>query len=274
MKTTPALRLITLAICGVVLSVALPGRADIEAITKPSKDVTLSFVHPGLVAEVRVKEGDKVAKDQVLVTQDAREEAALADQAKAQAEDDTRVAAQKATLDQKKVDLEKFKWAAKQGAATSFEVDHAALDVIIADLSLKLANFEHEQDQRKYTQSKVRVDQAIMVAPIAGVVELAPVKAGESVEAQTKVMRVVCIDPLWLDVAVPLELARTLKLEGAGVVKFDDVKEALAGKITHIASVADAASNTLLVRLEVPNGSNRPAGERVHVSFGTSVAEK
>jgi multidrug efflux system membrane fusion protein len=268
-------RLSATVFCVSIALAALPAAADIEAITKPSQDVTLSFVHPGLVAEVAVKEGDTVEKDQMVVKQDDREEVAVRDQAKAQAEDDTRVAAQKATLDQKKVDEEKFKWALKNSAATTFEVDHAHLDVVIADLSLKLADFEHQQDQRKYDESKIHVDQAMIRSPIAGLVEQTLVKAGESVEQQTKVIRIVSIDPLWIEVPAPLEVVRTLKPGSEANVKFDDMKDAVKGKITFIAAVADAASNTRLVRVEVPNtGNTRPAGERVQVDFGVKIAQK
>ncbi len=255
-------------IIALLLATAAQCRADVEAITKPSQDVTLSFVHPGLVAEVSVKEGDRVKKDDVVVKQDDRSERALLDQAKAQAEDNTRVEAQKATLDQKEVDYKKYEWAQKNGSATSFEVDHAKLDVTIADLSLKLAVVEHAQDQRKYEEAKIHVDQALIRSPISGMVEQTLVKAGESVEQQTKVIRIVSIDPLWIEVPVPLETARTLKEGNEAKVKFDDGKELQTGKITHIGSVADAASDTLLVRLEVSNSNARPAGERVRVDFG------
>ena len=120
---------------------------------------------------------------------DDRSERALLDQAKAQAEDNTRVEAQKATLDQKQVDYDKVWGGPENGSATSFEVDHAKLDVTIADLSLKLAVVEHAQDVRKYDEAKIHVDEALIRSPISGVVEQTLVKAGESVEQQTKVIR-------------------------------------------------------------------------------------
>jgi len=39
------------------------------------------------------------------------------------------------------------------------------------------------------------------------------------------------------------------------------------GTIIFVAAVADAASGTLRVRVEVPNKTRRPAGEHVVVSF-------
>ena len=45
------------------------------------------------------------------------------------------------------------------------------------------------------------------------------------------------------------------------------------GRIINIATVADAASDTLRVRVEVANPLKRPAGERVAVAF-TPAAEE
>jgi multidrug efflux pump subunit AcrA (membrane-fusion protein) len=42
------------------------------------------------------------------------------------------------------------------------------------------------------------------------------------------------------------------------------------GSIVYVAAVADAASGTLRVRIEVPNKSNRPAGEHVEIIFPAS----
>ena len=39
------------------------------------------------------------------------------------------------------------------------------------------------------------------------------------------------------------------------------------GRIIFVAAVADAASGTLRVRIEVPNKARRPAGEHVLVTF-------
>ena len=51
----------------------------------------------------------------------------------------------------------------------------------------------------------------------------------------------------------------------------DGKSEPIDGKITVIASVADAASDTLNVRVEVPNVSLRPAGEHVKVRFPSAL---
>ncbi len=240
----------------------------VAAITKPSGDVTLSFIRPGRIEKVLVKEGQVVKAGQLLVQQDDAAEQAHLAQLKAQAEDTTRVKAAEAQLDQKKLDLKKTQAAA--GATTEMEVEHAKLDVLIAELSLKLAQFQREQDGRKYNEARLQIERMRLASPIAGKVERVSVKAGESVDALDDVIRIVNIVPLWIDVPVPLDQARLLKKGQKAVVEFaavDNAGKAAEGKIVHIASVADAASNTLMVRVEALNHANRPAGEHVRVKF-------
>jgi RND family efflux transporter MFP subunit len=255
-----------------IISIATTPRyavADgIEAITAPSKDVTLAFVRPGLIAEVAVKEGSDVKANQVLVRQDDAAEKAQLEQLKAQAEDTIHIKAAEAQLAQKKVYLERVKWAAEHDAATATELEVAKLDVTIAELSLQLSQFEHAQDARKYEETKIQVERMQLKSPISGKVEKIFLQAGESADGLQKVIRVVKTDLLWIDVPVPLAQARGLKLEQTARVTFPGAEDKPAdGTIIHIAAVADAASDTLTVRVEVPNPSGRPAGEHVKVSF-------
>ena len=77
----------------------------IEAVTRPSADVLLSFVIPGQVKSVDVKAGDVVEAGQVLVRLDDAAERAQLEQLKAQAEDETRIEAAEAQLAQRNLDL-------------------------------------------------------------------------------------------------------------------------------------------------------------------------
>ena len=243
-------------------------QTDIPAITNPSADVILSFVQAGRIAKVHVVEGGSVKADELLVQLDDSVDQAQLAQIKAESEDTTQIEASLASLEQKKVDLKKLEKAAARDAATELEVEHAKLDVKIAELSLEVAKFQHEQAKRKYEEFKIRVENMRLKSPIDGRVEKINVETGESVNALAEVVRVVQIDPLWLDVHVPLEKASTLKNEkGAKIVFPGSEKVSAEGKIIYIAAVADAASDTLRVRIEVPNKSSRPAGEHVTVVF-------
>lgn len=245
--------------------------AGIAAITNPSADVTLSFVQPGRIAKVLVKEGDAVKAGQVLAQQDDVVDRARLSQLEADSKNMTNIEAAKVSLAQKKVDLQKRETAAARNAATELEVEHAKLDVKIAELSLALALFEHEQAVRKYEQAKLQIDNMSLESPIDGSVEKVEVETGESINALERVVRVVQIDPLWIDVPVPLSDAFALTCDDAVEVTFRGLnKTSVKGKIVFIAAVADAGSGTLRVRIEVPNKAKRPAGEHVSVVFSAS----
>jgi len=262
----------------IIVSIAIPAmsiQADFEpgvaAITTPSADITLSFVQPGRIAEVNIKEGQSVKTGQVLVQQDDTVERARLAQLEADSQNIINVQAGEASLAQKQVDLKKLEKAAALNAATALEVEHAKLDVKIADLSVKLAVFEHEQAQRKYEEAKIQIDNMSLKSPIDGIIEKIEFEAGESVNALEDVVRVVQINPLWIDVPVPLTKAGDLRNKNTADVIFPGPKEtSVEGTIVFIGAVADAASSTLRVRIQVPNKSLRPAGEHVRIIFSTS----
>ena len=158
------------------------------------------------------------------------------------------------------------------GVATDLELDHARLDVTIAELSLLLTRFDQSQKQRKYREAKIQLDRMRMVSPIDGRVERVLVEPGEATNALEKIIQVVKVDPLWVDVPVPTTLAKKLKPgKDNAIVEFPTDDRArpqqTVGSIIYKASVADSASATLTIRVEVANPSQRPAGERVYVSF-------
>jgi len=261
-------------ICVVILSSLKAASSDvgIRAITNPSADITLSFVQPGCIAKVYFKEGDSVKAEQVLVHQDDSVEQIQLAQLEAASEDTTQIQASEASLAQKRVDLKKLEKAAAHNAATELEVEHAKLDVRMAELSLQLSKFEHEQAKRKYNEVKVQVEKMSLKSPIEGRIEKIDVETGESINALADVVRVVRIDPLWIDVPVPLVKATALSYGKTARVSFPNPNSvSIEGRIIYIAAVADAASGTLRVRIEVPNKSNRPAGEHVEVIFPTSL---
>ncbi len=240
----------------------------IAAITMPSGDVSLSFVQPGRIAKVYVKEGDVVKANQILIRQDDAAEQAQLVLMREQSRNSTQVDAQTASLAQKRNYLEKLEWAAERGSATEMEVQDARLEVDMAEFSLKAARFEQEQNMRKYKESKIRVENMALKSPISGRVEKVAVEVGESIDRLASVVRTVKTDPLWIDVHLPVEKGETLKLDQKATVTFQGAPEVSAeGKVIFISTVADAASATLRARIEVPNKSNRPAGEHVSVQF-------
>ena len=266
----------------VILFLALMGtpyatKAErLQGITAPNADVTLSFVVPGRVSDVLVKEGDTIEKDQLLVNLYDEPERIQSEQLKMLSEDRTKIYAAKAELAQKRVDLKKVKLAKEKGAASDWEVEHLRLNVRIAELSLKSAVLEQEQYRRRYDHAQSQLEQMRLVAPLAGRVEDISVEVGESIGSLGPVIRIVQNDPLWIDVPVPMNQAGELEVGQKVWIRFPGATNDTSpnGQIINIATVADAASDTLRVRIEVPNPHKRPAGERVNVSFSPESENK
>ncbi len=258
----------------VLVGAGLCTAAEIEAVARPSKDVTLSFPRPGTIAEVLAERGTVVKVGDMVLRQDDTVEQAEATRLRAESEDTTRVEAAQASLDQKKVEFQRIQEAAERGAATKLEVEQARLDVTIAELSLKLAQFNREQAARQYEQAKLDIDRMRRISPINGRVEEIAIEKGETADALEKVIRIVQIDPLWIDVPAPVEFAGRLRTGDVAHVLFPDAPDQpLQGKVIDVAGVADAASGTLNVRVELPNPASRPAGQTVRVVFPQTLAQ-
>ena len=216
-----------------------------------------------------VREGQNIRKGELLAKlEDSAERVQLA-QLKAKAEDMTVIKARKAGLDQAKLDLKKIKEAYKTNAATEMELERAQLQVTISEAEWEIAKFQNRMDILSYDEAKLQLDRMQLKSPIDGSVETILVDEGESVDTQMKpVMRLISIDPMWVEAEVPVARAKLLKTGQVAKVTFGlgDSKTA-KGKIIHIASDADSGSETIFVRVEVPNPAKRHTGENVRVTF-------
>lgn len=272
MKRTLFKILLSTQLVLVLTTAANPARAlEIEAITKPSADIMLSFVRGGRVAEVSVKEGDLVEEGQILTKQEDQVELLQLQQMEAQAKNTARIESVRVELVQKEQDFEKLKWAQSQGAVTNWELDHAELDLRTAKISLRQARLELKQVKLRRDELKAQLRLLSIFSPINGQVEKIQIEPGESPQPLTPVIRVVKIDPLLIDVHVPYSQAQELAgQQMVSVVGPDrELGEKPLGRATikYIAAVADAASNTLRLQLELPNPERQPAGKRVLVRF-------
>jgi multidrug efflux pump subunit AcrA (membrane-fusion protein) len=139
--------------------------------------------------------------------------------------------------------------------------------VTIKELSLELAKVQQAQYKREYEETKILVDRMKLRSAFDGVVARLSAGVGESMEAGKDVVRVVKIDPLWIDAPVPEDQAEGLRVGQAAQVKYDDRDEMIVGKVVFKSPVIEPGSRTLTIRIELPNGEKRAAGKHVTVSF-------
>jgi RND family efflux transporter MFP subunit len=263
--------------CALVLLIALSaaslGAIDspsaprpLDGITKPSADVTLSFVRPGRVKEVFVKEGDTVKAGDPIAQQDDVEEQ---EQLKAdldEAEDDTEINAEMEVFTQDKRHLEELN---NTRGASAFERDDADIKVKLDQARIILAKHKKRTAGFKVGVTRAVIEKLTIKSPIDGIVAESMLKAGEAADGQNmKVVRIVQIQPLWVEVSVPILQARKLKTGDVAQVTFTD-KSVRSAKVALVFPVGSSGSSTIKVRLTLDNPEKLQPGENVTVKFAT-----
>jgi RND family efflux transporter MFP subunit len=240
-----------------------------SAITRPSKESKLAFAAPGLVADVAVQDGDTVKKGQILASQDSREAKAEFDATDLDAQSNDKIEYSKADQKYKTTVYErKLKMLADHVASPS-EVEEAQDAVNLTTAQLALAITEHKQKGYEAEQKRVKLDQMKIPAPFDGVIEKVAVNVGEMADPQSKDGAVVIAqwDPLWVEMHLPAAQAAQLKMNQTLDAKFDGDTDWKTAKIIFFEKI-DAASDTQMVRMELPNpGNAHPAGIHVQVKM-------
>lgn len=265
-----------LSVLAMLFAIAAPALAQVDAVTTARYDLKLGFTVGGKISKLNVKAGDKVEAGQVMLELEDEEGKALVELYQLRAVSDIEVKAAAENLALSKVEEKATRQAYERNAANPIELERAQVKVRVQQCELDLANRQREEVQRQLRQAVAKHEQYQLRAPTAGVVDLVNVEIGESVEPLKPVLKLVVKDPLWVDASVPL--AQTLKLKVGDTAwvqsKLPGFDQPVMGKILHLAEVADAASDTRLVRIEVPNPQGVPAGAHVMVRFAPPGQEK
>ncbi len=213
----------------------------------PGKDVKVGALVPGRVDRVFVAEGDPVKVGQPVAHVEAeplKQTVTQADAQKAHAE---------AELVNARTKLERAERLYRDGIAAKQEVDDARAAVVAAESGVKSA-------QATGGIAGVQLGRATLRAPIDGVVAAIIVPAGQPVDGNgTPVIEVA--DTKVLDLRAPVSAARVgeiavgqkaeLDVEGVGLV---------AGAVEAIAPLVDPTTNTVIVRIRVPNADGKLRG--------------
>ena len=243
--------------------------APVDAVTKARDDVEIKFTIGGLVTKVHVKRGDHVEKGQKLIELEDLENKALIEFYRTQADSNLGVQARQADLELKKIEERATKQLVEKGSGTAIELDRAQVNRKIAALNVDAAELQRTLDGHRLAQYKAAHARYTRRAPWAGVIDNISISEGDTVEPLAPVGRLVVVDPLLIDAPVETRNVNQLKVGSPAWVRLKktDGSQAIQGTINFIAQVADAASDTTLVGIEVSNPRYLKPGRHVTVSF-------
>lgn len=238
-------------------------------VSRPAEVRELAFAVRGKIAEVYVEPGDQVkVGDQVMKLDDAVQRASLA-LAQAQQDDDTRLQLARLTLDFAKKEQELVEESSASGGANQQDVREAQFAVDRAKVELRAAELEAAQRRITVEREQARLDEMLMISTIDGDVINVSRREGETVDEQTSVVTIVQVNPLQIDVSVPVPLSRTLEVGQSASVEWLDIEtdKPAEGKIIFISKAGEASVREVLIRIEVPNPELLPSGMHARVSF-------
>lgn len=181
----------------------------------------------GRLTALGFREGDQVAKDQVL----ARLDSTIAEQEVRQAEIDLRLASDS---------FERSRSLVQRGSGTQVSLEQATAQYNAAQVRVDLA--------------KSRLEKTTIPAPIKGVVGLRSVSIGNYVTPGQTLATLTDIDPIKVDFRVPELLLSSMRVGQRVRIRVDALADrAFEGEVYAIDPVVDVNGRAIRLRARVPN---------------------
>ncbi|GAA4012080.1 efflux RND transporter periplasmic adaptor subunit [Actimicrobium antarcticum] len=214
---------------------------DMECLLEPSLVANVGSPVEGTLAQVLVDRGADVRRGQVVARLNSSVEAATVTLRQAQE-----------AYGQRKVTRNEELF--KKDLISASDKDEL-------ETQTRLAGLERKQQQEVLALRTI-------TSPINGVVVERYLAPGDHI-AQEKILKLVQIDPLYVEVIAPVEMFGAIRLGMTGQVRLDPMMSgSYNAKVTVVDRVIDAASGTFGIRLELRNPGNKiPAGIRCNVKF-------
>ncbi len=251
----------------------IEGPHVVTGITAPFQAVTLGAVVPGRIMRVLVEEGQAVGQGDLLVVLDDRGQRVRTELAKAEADSDLRVRQARLVMDFADRELKRLSDLFGDDFAAAKETRDARLLAEERRLEFAIAEFDLAQAKRLYERERVLLEQLSIRSPFDGFVRELLLHEGETVNEREGVIKVVQVDPLEIVLDCPLSSAEFATVGRRLTIHASDARWGRrVATLTYAAKTADAASQTLRVKMRLPNPEGRwIAGLKVYVDLAEQV---
>ena len=239
-----------------------------DGLIEPYLVVEVGSSVSGVLKSVPIDRGDMVKKGQVVARLQAGVESAAVDLARTRAEMASTVMARRKELDLAKRNEQRVKKLFSQNAIPEREWDEIQTKRILAEYRLKEALENRRLAQMELNRAIEVVKQTVIRSPVGGIVIERFLSTGEYVEDHP-ILKLAQINPLNVEVILPVQLFGTIKLDAPATVKPEEpVGGIYKAKVKIVDQFIEAASGTFRVRLELLNPNYRlPPGLKCKVIF-------
>lgn len=253
-----------------LLAATSAGAQDVEwdGVIDPRQVVKVGSPVPGILDFIGVDRGDYVKTGQVIAAMQSGVEKASVELARVRADMTATIKAKKEELEFALRNQGRLKELYEKKAIPHTEWDQVETKRILAEHQLadalenkKVADMELKRAQEALNRMSIR-------SPLNGVVVEKYLSPGEYIEDQA-ILRLAQIDPLYVEVFLPVGMLGTVRTGMKGIVKPQEpVGGEYPAKVIVVDRVIDAASETFGVRLELPNPEHKiTAGLKCKVIF-------
>jgi len=214
---------------------------------RPEREAVLRAQLGGSMLEVRVNEGQSVRQGAVL----GRIETRTLEDTRRSAQSAVRSAEQQMMVAER--EMTRTQQLVTAGALAAREVDLArnnvsSAEALLADARSRLVSSERE------------LEDAIVRAPISGVVAQRSVNTGDIVTVGSELFTVVDPSSMRLEASVPSESLPELRIGAPVSFAVRGYEQRFEGKIERIAPQTDAATRQLPIYVSIPNSAGRLVG--------------
>lgn len=233
---------------------------DFQTFLKPNRENGVVPAKRDILLRLLVTEGDNVTKGQLLAEMDSRVLQARLGAAKQAASSEGEVLSARHLVTLRKSKLTSLEKLETRGNAKPQEVSAARTSLAMAKAQLQVAM---EQKNLRVEEKKViqaQIEETKLYSPFAGVVVQVHRHEGELVGggSEEPVVTLVQLDPLLADFHIPLTEAE--KLKKGSKVQLQTNGQDTEAIVSFISPVVNAQSNTIMVRMTLPNPDRKLVG--------------
>lgn len=236
--------------------------AQIEGFTEPLLSIDLSSDEAGAIAELRVEEGDSIAKGDVIARLDDRVQKIQLDIATQMANASSQLKATEQTLEKRRLIHERLTSLQGRGHASESELIRSDMELSIAESKYNAAREERAVREIEQRRAEVQLSRRSIVAPIHGVISTVHRHEGEFLSPlRPEIVTIIQVDRLLSTFAIPVSQAREFAVGKEFELKFENGNTVVA-KVYSMSVSTDAQSQTVEIKLVFDNRNNEfRAGE-------------
>ncbi len=242
------------------LGAAAEAQPEFDCVIMPHAEVDVNGAVPGLIESIRVDRSDSVEKGQVIAELESSVEKITMELNRERAAMDAEIFLREVNLEYDRRKQQRAAALNDKNMISTDAKDEAEREAALSKWQLRMAQDKKILAELELRRAEAVVNQRVIRSPISGKVVQRYKAPGEYVENQA-ILRVAQLDPLRVEVIVPAGMHKELRKGMQVEVRPEaDDGQLLLATVQLIDPMADPASGTLGVRLELPNPKRRFLG--------------